>query len=349
MVLVPGQPPFTFLLARYAPTLITVAAVTLVVGGVLAAFVVFGPARRRLKDVEDAARRLGSGDLSARAPVAGNDEVTAVAAAFNVMADDLSARTEALVEADRARRQLLADVSHELNTPVTAMRGYLETLSMPELGLDEATRTRYLAIVGDETARLERLIGDLLDLARLEGGGGALQIEELQVSDLFDRVKARHERAAQTSNVRIEERVAAGAEVVFADRTRIEQAIQNLAANALRYAPAGSAVQLEALARDGRVTLTVTDGGPGIPVEHLPHVFDRFYKVDESRALQMGEAAGSGLGLSIVKAIVERHGARISVNSQPGRTVFTMSGLASSERQREAFQKPGEQTHDNLA
>ena len=142
LVVVPAQPPFTFLLTRYAPTLIIVAVATLVVGGVLAAFVVFGPARRRLKGVEEAARRLGAGDLHARAPVTGSDEVTAVASAFNAMAQDLASRTEALVEADRVRRQLLADVSHELNTPVTAMRGYLETLSMPELALDDATRAK---------------------------------------------------------------------------------------------------------------------------------------------------------------------------------------------------------------
>lgn len=329
MVMVPGQPPFTFLLARYAPTLITVAGVTLVVGGVLAALLVFGPARRRLKEVEEAARRLGSGDLSARAPVAGNDEVTAVAAAFNAMAQDLAARTEALVEADRSRRQLLADVSHELNTPVTAMRGYLETLSMPELRLDEATRARYLTIVGDETARLERLIGELLDLARLEGGGGALQIEALPVRDIFDRVRARHERTAQSTGVSIDAVVAPGADIVRGDRTRLEQAIQNLAANALRYAPPGSTVRLEARRQDGTITITVTDNGPGIPREHLPRVFDRFYKVDASR-LQMGEAAGSGLGLSIVKAIVERHGAHIGVASEPGRTTFTIQGLAAS-------------------
>lgn len=330
MVMVPGQPPFTFLLARYAPTLITVAGVTLIVGGVLAALIVFGPARRRLREVEEAARRLGAGDLRARAPVTGSDEVTAVAAAFNAMAQDLAARTEALVEADRSRRQLLADVSHELNTPVTAMRGYLETLSMPEFGLDEATRARYLTIVGDETARLERLIGELLDLARLEGGGGSLHIEPLPVADIFERVRARHERAAQAADVRIEAVVAPGAEVLLGDRTRLEQAIQNLAANALRYAPPGSAVRLETARLDDTITLTVTDNGPGIPPEHLPRVFDRFYKVDASRALQMGNAAGSGLGLSIVKAIVERHGAQISAHSEPGRTRFTIRGIAAA-------------------
>ena len=327
LVVVPAQPPFTFLLTRYAPSLITVAVATLVVGGVLAAFVVFGPARRRLKGVEEAARRLGAGDLHARAPVTGSDEVTAVASAFNAMAQDLASRTEALVEADRVRRQLLADVSHELNTPVTAMRGYLETLSMPELSLDDATRAKYLAIVGDETARLERMIGDLLDLARLEGGGGVLQIGPLQVRDLLDRVVARHEQSAQRAGVTLDVKVEPGGEVVAVDRTRFEQALQNLAANALRYAPAGTAVRLHAANENGTVTIRVSDAGPGIPSEHLPRVFDRFYKGDSSRAAQAGESGGSGLGLSIVKAIIERHGARISVTSKPGETVFTIAGV----------------------
>ncbi|MEQ1909459.1 MAG: HAMP domain-containing sensor histidine kinase, partial [Vicinamibacterales bacterium] len=327
LVVVPAQPPFTFLLTRYAPSLITVAVATLVVGGILAAFVVFGPARRRLKGVEEAARRLGAGDLHARAPVTGSDEVTAVASAFNAMAEELASRTEALVEADRVRRQLLADVSHELNTPVTAMRGYLETLSMPELSLDDATRAKYLAIVGDETARLERLIGDLLDLARLEGGGGVLQIAPLQVRDLLERVVARHEQSAQRAGVRLDVGVEPGGDVVAVDRTRFEQALQNLAANALRYAPAGTSVRLHASNENGTVTIRISDAGPGIPAEHLLRVFDRFYKGDSSRAVHASESGGSGLGLSIVKAIVERHGARISVTSKPGETVFTIAGV----------------------
>jgi signal transduction histidine kinase len=328
LVVVPPQPPFTFLLTRYAPTLLTVAAATLILGAVLAAFVIFGPTRRRLKGVEDAARSLGAGDLAARAPATGDDEVSAVASAFNAMADDLAARTEALVAVDQSRRQLLADVSHELNTPVTAMRGYLETLLMSELPLDQTTRLRYLGIVADETARLERIIGDLLDLARLEGGGGALQIASVPVADLFARVVARHERTAAAAHVTIDAVVEPGAETVAGDRTRLEQALQNLAANALRHAPDGTAVDLRArLDHDGLVTLTVADRGPGIPVDHLPRVFDRFYKVDEARVAQLGGSGGSGLGLSIVKAIVERHGARIDVRSEPGRTIFEIQGL----------------------
>jgi signal transduction histidine kinase len=326
-VVVPPQVPFGVLLNRFAPMLAFVAAGVLVLGTVVATLLIFGPARRRLRELESAARSLGAGDLSVRAPDRGGDEIAAVANAFNAMAGDLAARANALAESDRVRRQLLADVSHELTTPVTAMRGYLETLSMPELQLDEATRRRYLSIVGDETARLEHIIGDLLDLARLEGGGGSFTVSDVSVPDLFARVAARHERASEQAGISIETAIEAGADSVVGDRDRLEQALQNLAANAIRYAPAGSTVRLRARPaasddpaqpEDG-VTLSVEDEGPGIGAEHLPHLFDRFYKVDASRP---GKAGGSGLGLSIVKAIVERHGGRIAVTSRPGRTVF---------------------------
>lgn len=338
VVVVPPQAPFGFLLGRYGPTLAAVAAGVLILGAVLTSVMIFGPARRRLRQLEEAARKLGSGDLAARAPDRGGDEIAAVASAFNAMADDLAARADALATSNRLRRQLLADVSHELTTPVTAMRGYLETLTMPDLTLDPATRARYLAIIGDETQRLERLIGDLLDLARLEGGGGTLRTEAVSVAQIFDRASARHERACQAAGVTLRTSIDAGAETVWGDRDRLEQAVQNLAANAVRYAPRGTAVTLSATPatlqtdhaqRVAAVALAVRDEGPGIAAEHLPHVFDRFYKTDPSRAIVEGDgptsvSGGSGLGLSIVKAIAERHGGRLSVVSRPGETVFEM-------------------------
>jgi signal transduction histidine kinase len=248
------------------------------------------------------------------------------------MSDDLAACADALSAADRARRQLLADVSHELTTPVTAMRGYLETLTMPELEIDEATRARYLGIIGDEAARLEHIIGDLLELARLEGGGGALVVDDVPVDELFARVAARHERACRDAGIAITTVVEPGAKEVRGDRARLEQALQNLAANSIRHAPAGTATELRARPPGGGVAgiaITVTDRGPGIAPEHLPHVFDRFYKAEPARTANRGAGdpgavSGSGLGLSIVKAIVERHGGTISVESEPGRTVFEM-------------------------
>jgi signal transduction histidine kinase len=327
VVVVPPQAPFGFLLGRYAPVLAPVAVGVLVLGTVLTSLMIFGPARRRLRSLESAARRLGQGDLAARAPDRGGDEIAAVASAFNAMADDLAARAQALAASDRVRRQLLADISHELNTPVTAVRGYIDTLTMPELRLDEATRARYLQIIGDETARLERLIGDLLDLAKLEGGGGSLRIENVETRQLFARVIARHERACEDAGVRLEVSVEPGAETVDGDPDRLEQALQNLAANAIRYAPAGSTIGLRAALREDGILLAVEDAGAGIPAEQLPFIFDRFYKGDASRAgaaCAPGVPGGSGLGLSIVKAIAERHGGRVDVHSQRGQTVFEL-------------------------
>jgi signal transduction histidine kinase len=316
-------------LAQWGPTM-AVVGMGLVAGATaLASFVIFGPVRRRLRSLEEAAVKVGAGELGARAREDGGDEVAGLAAAFNRMAHDLEVRAQELQAADRARRLLLADVSHELRTPLTAMRGYLETLSMPELMLDAAARARYVGIVSEETRRLEHIIGDLLDLATLEGGGDSLELQDVPIENLFGRVVARHERDAAARRITLTSSIAPGAEIVVGDALRLEQALQNLAANAVRHTPAGGRVELGAELDDRHVVLTVRDSGPGIPAEHLPLVFDRFYKVDPSRS---HETAGSGLGLSIVKAIVERHGGTITVSSTPDKgSLFTIHLPAGSD------------------
>ena len=307
---------------QLGPTLAVVGAVLVVIGTTVAALLIFGPVRPRLRSLEDAARKVGGGDLTARAREDGGDEVAAVAQTFNQMTHDLQQRAAQLQAADRTRRLLLADVSHELMTPLTAMRGYLETLSLHAQSLTPETRERYLAIIRDETARVEHIVGDLLDLSRLEGGADTFDAQDVPLEDLFGRVAARHGRAAEEKGVEIATSIGPGAEIVSGDPLRLEQALQNLAANALRHTPKGGRVELKAAIDDGAVVVTVSDTGSGIAPEHLPHVFDRFYKVDPSRA---GQAAGSGLGLSIVKAIVERHGGTVTASSRPGGgTAFTL-------------------------
>ena len=315
-----GPPAFSLLMRALAPTMGLVGGLVLVVGSALIALVVFGPARRRLRRVQEATVRLGAGDVSARAPEGGGDEVSDVARSFNRMAEDLAARAQALEASDRARRQLLADVSHELMTPLTAMRGYVETLGMPELQIDAATRERYLRIIDEETRRLERIIGDLLDLARLEGGGTALQRQPVEVAALFERVAERHERELQARGIRLDRKVDPKAEFIDGDPDRLEQALQNLAANALRYTPDGGRIALTATASDHSVRITVLDNGPGIPADQLPLIFNRFHKVDAARTA----SGGSGLGLSIVKAIIERHGGTIEARNEGG-AVFELT------------------------
>src|SRR3954463_838397 len=293
----------------------------LIAASVVVALVIFYPARRRLRALEQAAQRVGEGDLGARAPQKGGDEIARVAAAFNRMAGDLEARDAALRTSDALRRQMMADVSHELKTPLTAMRGFIETLRMPDVALDTDRRHRYFETIDRETRRLERIVKDLLDLARYESGGVVLQPRLFDIERLFANVAGRHERDAHTKGVAIRIHVDAQADQVVADPDRIEQAIENLVGNALRHTPAGGTITLSATQADGAATLSVSDTGVGIAPEHLPHVFERFYKVDTARA---AESTGSGLGLSITKAIVERHGGTIGVTSEPGHTTFAV-------------------------
>jgi signal transduction histidine kinase len=309
-------------LSQLGPAMAMVAIALVVSGTALASLLIFGPVRRRLRNLEETAQKVGAGDLTVRAREDGGDEVANLATAFNRMAADLGMRADQVHEADRARRLLLADVSHELRTPLTAMRGYLETLSMSELALDQETRARYMGIVSEETRRLEHIVGDLLDLAKLEGGGESFDLQDVPIEDLFGRVAARHERETGLKHVTLAVSIAPGAEIVYGDPMRLEQVLQNLAANALRHTPRGGRIELKAEIDGGDIVLSVRDSGPGIPAEHLPYVFERFYKTDPSRAQ---DAPGSGLGLSIVKAVVERHGGTIVVASRRNQgSLFTI-------------------------
>src|SRR6185503_16997884 len=206
--------------------------VLLIVATTIVAAFIFAPARRRLQALEAATVRLGAGDLSARAPEGGGDEIAHVAGAFNRMALDLAARDEALRTVDRLRRQMLADVSHELKTPLTAMRGYLETLRMAGVDLDAATRERYFETIERETLRLDRIVQDLVDLARLENGVGGMEIRVFAIERVFEHVVARHEAEAARRGVALRVAVGEDADQIVADPDRIEQVVENLVANA---------------------------------------------------------------------------------------------------------------------
>ena len=325
VVAVPSNPPpVSVALRELGPTLIWFGLGLLGLGAILTALLVFRPAHKRLRTLEQAARALGEGRTDVRATEAGGDEVSSLARTFNHMASDLESRAAALAASDRARRQLLADVSHELMTPLSAIRGYVETLGMPDVPLDADTRVRYLGIVEQETHKLEAIIGDLLDLARLEGGGDRLRAEPVAVEDLFNRVADRHRPTLRDRDVTLEFEIAEGTPRIRGDAARLEQALQNVAANAIRHTPAGGEVRLAAAAAPEGVLIAVRDTGAGIPDEHLGRVFDRFHKVDAARSGIHGPS-GSGLGLSIVRAIIERHGGSVSARNAPeGGAIFEL-------------------------
>jgi signal transduction histidine kinase len=288
----------------------------LLAGTLILAVLIVGPIRSRIQDLRGAAGRLGAGDLAARARESGNDEVAELARAFNSMAQELERRAVALESSDRARRQLIADVSHELMTPLTAILGHLETLTMKEVRLDDEKRLRQVAVTTREAKRLERLIGDLLEAARLEAGGGALDLQVIETRDLFEQVVAHHEHECRTRGIRFASSIARDAHTLYADPFRLEQAVENVTANAIRYSPDGGVIELKAERLNEHIALTVTDHGEGIAPEHLPHIFDRFYKTASAKGIA---SRGSGLGLSIVKAVVTRHGGRVSATSTVGR------------------------------
>jgi signal transduction histidine kinase len=226
---------------------------------------------------------------------------------------------------DRLRTTFVSDVSHELRTPLTAIKGFVETLQDGAAD-DPATRERFLHTLATETDRLIRLTNDLLLLTRADAGRLDLQLTSVDVAAAVERAVAQLEGRAREKRIAVAIELPDGAVYALADADRIHQVLVNLLDNAIKFTPAGGrvAVSIGRGEASPRPTVTVADTGPGIPADELPHVFERFYRGDRSRARQSTD--GSGLGLAIAKAIVEAHGGRIWGESELGRgALFTFT------------------------
>jgi two-component system phosphate regulon sensor histidine kinase PhoR len=223
---------------------------------------------------------------------------------------------------DQIRRDFVANVSHELRTPLTAIRGYVEALSEEDATTED--RRRFLDIIGRHTRRMERLVRDLLRLARLDAGQETLELAACDTRALLSGVVADVMSGVDERGQRMEVTVAPGAESVRADPAKLHDAVRNLVANAIAYAPERSTIRIQAApAERGRVAIVVADEGPGIPEEDLSRVFERFYRVDKSRARDPG---GTGLGLAIVRHLVELHGGTVRAENGPhGGARFTIT------------------------
>jgi two-component system phosphate regulon sensor histidine kinase PhoR len=263
--------------------------------------------------------RDDSRTIIARAAIAASSEDTERGAASRAAVLVLHDITD-LRRTDQIRRDFVANVSHELRTPLTAIRGYVEALS------DDATpdeQQRFLGIIARHTQRMERLVKDLLHLARLDAGQETLTVVACDVRGLIDGVITDVEPSANARDEQIQVAIAPDAQRIRADPTKLHDALRNLVANAITYAPEHSTITIEAVRVDSSVELSVADQGPGIPDQDLDRVFERFYRVDKSRARDPG---GTGLGLAIVKHVVELHGGRVRAENLPhGGAKFTIT------------------------
>jgi two-component system phosphate regulon sensor histidine kinase PhoR len=249
--------------------------------------------------------RDGSRTIMARAAAAaGGSEHGAVLVLHDI--------TE-LRRADQIRRDFVANVSHELRTPLTAIRGYVEALSDADATPEDSRR--FLDIIERHTERMERLVKDLLRLARLDAGQETLDIISCDARNLIQAVVTELSSALDQRHQRVDVSIGAGAESVRGDPTKLHDVLRNLVANAMTYSPDRTTISVETVRDDLSVTLSVSDEGPGIPEDDLSRIFERFYRVDKSRARDPG---GTGLGLSIVKHLIELHGGTVrAANRQP--------------------------------
>lgn len=260
---------------------------------------------RPLSRMAEATREVAAGNFSSRVEV-GADEIGRLGAAFNRMADSLE-------NLERLRKTMVGDVAHELRTPLTNLRGYLEGLSdgviPPEKGTFEMLQAEIL--------RLVRLVEDLGQLARAEAARAYLERQELDLDETVGQMLTLYRPRFEARSIAVATRFEPAADRVVADRDKVLQAVRNLIENACRYTPEGGRFSVWSERVPEGIRVVFANSGPGIPAADLPYVFERFYRADRSRSR---EAGGAGIGLSIVKELIEAHGGRVGAESGEGET-----------------------------
>ena len=303
----PGTPPYTSTVLHVL--LFTVLGTALVVA--LLGMLLSRGVTRPLEQLTRAATQMAAGEYSQRVSVKTKDEVGRLAAAFNEMASALERDVGELHRQEALRRELSANISHDLATPLTAIQGFTEAL-IDGVIQDESQREETLRLMDKEVTRLRRLVGDLSNLSRVESAGAHLDLAPVQLASLVDETLAVLQPELEAKDVSAHNLLTTEIPMVLADSDKLTQVLLNLLDNALRYTPAGGSITISARLDERQVRVQVQDTGSGIAPAHLKRIFDRFYRADASRNTATG---GSGLGLAIVKAIIEAHGGAIGVES----------------------------------
>jgi histidine kinase len=265
-----------------------------------------------VRDMMHASRQIAQGNYARRValptnrPITDLDEMGQLAHSFNQMAAQLE-------ESDTLRRQLIGDVSHELTTPLTVIKGSMEGLIDGVLAPEPETFQQ----VYHEAARLQRIVTDLQELSRVEAGAYELHIQPVDLGALTNKITSQLRHQYEDKGVQLHVHLPPGLIMAEIDPDRISQMLINLIGNALQYTPSGGQVDVTVQRKNNGALFTISDTGAGIAAEHLPHLFTRFYRVDKSRARVSG---GSGIGLTIARHLVEAHGGQIWAESDgPGR------------------------------
>jgi signal transduction histidine kinase len=274
------------------------------------------PLARRVDQLRRGTAQLAAGDLGAKVEVEGRDELARLAEDFNRMAQDLAQAAAREKEAERARRDLIAAVSHDLRTPLASTRALIEAVA-DGVAEDPGTQARYLASARSELEKLGRLVDDLFELSRIDAGALQLNLEEASLRDLISDTLSGFRHQAQSKGVRLVGEVSDGVDPVLANPPRLQRVLYNLVSNALRHTPADGTIVLRAEPQETLVRVEVCDTGEGIMPEDLPRVFEHSFRGERSRT-RAGTDDSAGLGLAIARGLIEAHGGEISVESRPG-------------------------------
>jgi signal transduction histidine kinase len=274
-----------------------------------------------------AVQKLGAGDLSQRVNLTDQGEIGELASAFNAMANGLE-------RADQVQRQMIGDIAHELRTPLSNIRGYIEAVRDRVIEPDEET----IATLDGEAVLLSRLVDDLQELSMVEAGQMALEFQPEDIVELVAHSMDAMSTSAAARGVHMERTMDADLPLVTADYHRISQVMRNLLDNALTHTSEGGSITVGALRSGDFVEVSVSDTGEGIEAEDLPHIFDRFYRADRSRTRATG---GRGLGLTISKGLVEAHGGSLTVESTPGKGSRFCFALPAFSEEAPAEKQPG--------
>lgn len=272
----------------------------------------------RMYLLQQAAEDLAHGNLDTRVPISGRDEVADLAESFNLMASQLQAADEKQRELERLRTDLIAWVSHDLQTPLASIRAILEAL-YDDMVEDPETVKRYLNTAQRNVRSLSALIDDLFQMAQLDTGGIPLDKENASLADLISDTLESFSELASRQNIKLEGFSEPDVDPILMDTQRIGRVLNNLVGNALRHTPAGGQIEVQARRAGLGVEVIVRDSGEGIHPEDLRNVFESFYRGEKSRSRATG---GAGLGLAIARGIIHAHGGEIHVESQPGNTCF---------------------------